>query len=49
MGWRFGGRQGLCPVTEDVSDRILRLPFHNGLTEADHACVVASIRECPAP
>src|SRR5262249_38366611 len=29
MGRRFGGRPGQCPVTEDVSDRLLRLPFFN--------------------
>jgi len=27
MGQRFGGREGDCPVTENVSDRLLRLPF----------------------
>ena len=26
MGRRYGGREGQCPVTEDVSDRLLRLP-----------------------
>ena len=33
MGKRFGGRAGDCPVTEDVSDRLLRLPFYNDLSE----------------
>ena len=45
MGQKFGGKQGDCPVTEDVSDRLLRLPFYNDLTEADLARVVAAIRE----
>jgi dTDP-4-amino-4,6-dideoxygalactose transaminase len=45
MGRRFGGKEGNCPVTEDVSDRLLRLPFYNELTEADQASVVAAIRE----
>lgn len=45
MGQRFGGRQGDCPVTEAVSDCLLRLPFYNGLTEGDQARVVAAIRE----
>ena len=45
MGQRFGGRQGDCPVTEDVSDRLLRMPFYNDLTEAEQASVVAAIRE----
>jgi dTDP-4-amino-4,6-dideoxygalactose transaminase len=45
MGQQFGGKEGDCPVTEDVSDRLLRLPFYNDLTEADQARVVASIRD----
>ena len=45
MGRRFGGKEGDCPVTEDVSDRLLRLPFYNDLTEADQSSVVAAIRE----
>ena len=44
MGLRFGGKQGDCPVTEDVSDRLLRLPFYNDLTEADLQRVVTAIR-----
>jgi len=45
MGQRFGGQPGACPVTEDVSDRLLRLPFHNDLTEADQATVVEAIKQ----
>jgi dTDP-4-amino-4,6-dideoxygalactose transaminase len=45
MGRQFGGKEGDCPVTEDVSDRLLRLPFYNDLTEADQARVVAAISE----
>lgn len=33
MGRRLGGRPGDCPVTEAVSDRLLRLPFYNQLSE----------------
>jgi dTDP-4-amino-4,6-dideoxygalactose transaminase len=43
VGQRFGGKQGDCPITEDVSDRLLRLPFYNELSQADQARVVASI------
>jgi dTDP-4-amino-4,6-dideoxygalactose transaminase len=43
MGRRFGGKPGQCPVTEDISDRLLRLPFYNSLTEKDQARVVDSI------
>lgn len=45
MGQKFGGKEGDCPVTEDVSDRLLRLPFYNDLTEVDLARVVAAICE----
>jgi dTDP-4-amino-4,6-dideoxygalactose transaminase len=45
MGRQFGGRPGDCPVTEDLSDRLLRLPFYNDLSESDQRLVVDSIRE----
>lgn len=48
MGQRFGGKVGDCPVTEDMSDRLLRLPFYNELTEPDQARVVAAITEFDA-
>ena len=44
-GSRFGGRVGTCPVTEDVSARLLRLPFFNDLSAPDQARVVATLRE----
>jgi dTDP-4-amino-4,6-dideoxygalactose transaminase len=43
MGRQFGGREGDCPVTEVVSDCLVRLPFYNELTEADQARVVEAI------
>src|SRR5262249_54758097 len=48
MGRKLGGRPGDCPVTENVSDRLLRLPFFNDLSEADQERVVAAIREFDA-
>jgi dTDP-4-amino-4,6-dideoxygalactose transaminase len=45
MGREFGGKEGGCPVTEKVSDRLLRLPFYNELTEADQVRVVAAVKE----
>lgn len=45
MGRKFGGRQGDCPVTERVSDQLIRLPFHNALTGSDVELVVENIRE----
>ena len=44
MGQRFGGRPGDCPVTEDLSDRVLRLPFYNDLGEAEQGYVLESLR-----
>jgi dTDP-4-amino-4,6-dideoxygalactose transaminase len=43
MGRRWGGKPGDCPVAEDVSDRLLRLPFYYGLTPADQGRVIAAI------
>ena len=45
MGHQFGGRPGDCPVTETISERLLRLPFFNDLTEADQARVAAAVNE----
>jgi len=45
MGRRWGGKEGDCPVTEAVSDRVVRLPFYNELSEADQARVAAAVRE----
>ncbi len=43
MGKRFGGRPGDCPVTEDISDRLVRLPFYNSLSQADQDRVIDAI------
>jgi dTDP-4-amino-4,6-dideoxygalactose transaminase len=43
MGRKLGGRPGDCPVTEDVSDRLLRLPFYNDLSEPDQAQIIEAI------
>jgi len=47
MGLRHGGRPGDCPVTEDVSDRLLRLPFYNDLAPHDQQIVIEAIRGWP--
>jgi dTDP-4-amino-4,6-dideoxygalactose transaminase len=44
MGRKLGGRPGDCPVTEDLSDRLLRLPFFNDLEEADQERVCHAIK-----
>ena len=43
MGKRFGGQAGDCPVTEEVSDRLLRLPFFHALTQAEQDEVLAAL------
>jgi dTDP-4-amino-4,6-dideoxygalactose transaminase len=45
MGHQFGGQLGDCPVTEWVSDRLLRLPFFNPITQADQERVVEAVQE----
>ena len=40
MGKRLGGKPGDCPVTEDASDRLVRLPFYNDLNEQDQDEVI---------
>lgn len=45
MGRKFGGRPGDCPVTEEVSDRLVRLPFHNALSSAEQEQVIEAILE----
>jgi dTDP-4-amino-4,6-dideoxygalactose transaminase len=44
MGRRLGGRDGDCPVAEDVSRRLLRLPFYTDLSEQDQNEVVSAVR-----
>jgi len=39
-GRRFAARQVDCPVTDDISGRLMRLPFHNNLSHADVERVV---------
>ncbi|MEY2562641.1 MAG: dTDP-4-amino-4,6-dideoxygalactose transaminase [Verrucomicrobiota bacterium] len=45
MGRGFGGKEGDCPVTEEVSDRLLRLPFYNELTQADQDRVMTALKD----
>ena len=45
MGQRLGGRPGACPVTEQVSDGLLRLPFHNALSDEEVDRVCEAVRE----
>ena len=47
MGQRWGGRAGQCPVTESVSERLVRLPFYTELTETDQERVIDAVRSVP--
>ncbi len=44
MGRKFGGQVGDCPVTEAVSDRLLRLPFFKDLDENTLAEIVRAVK-----
>jgi dTDP-4-amino-4,6-dideoxygalactose transaminase len=44
MGRKFGGQEGDCPVTEDVSDRLIRLPLYKDLTQAEQERVISAIK-----
>lgn len=44
MGKRFGGQKGDCPVAEDVSDRLIRLPLYNFMKEEEQLRVIEMIK-----
>ena len=44
MGQALGADQLACPVTEDLSQRLLRLPFFTGMSEDEQTRVVDCIR-----
>jgi dTDP-4-amino-4,6-dideoxygalactose transaminase len=43
MGQRNSARRVSCPVTDDLSARLLRLPFYSDLTDADLERVVSAV------
>lgn len=43
MGQSLGNKPGSCPVTEDVSDRLVRLPFFTGMTEDQQEKVLQAV------
>jgi dTDP-4-amino-4,6-dideoxygalactose transaminase len=47
MGRKLGGQPGDCPVTEDISDRLVRLPFYNSFAGEEQSRVIEAIREFP--
>ena len=44
MGRTFGGQEGQCPVTEMISDRLVRLPLFFDLSEADQDRILSAVR-----
>lgn len=45
VGLKYGGAPGQYPVTEDISDRLLRLPFYNDLSEVEQDRVTQAIKQ----
>jgi dTDP-4-amino-4,6-dideoxygalactose transaminase len=45
MGQKFGGQVGNWPITEKVSERLIRLPFYTGMTENQQDEVLSIFRE----
>ncbi|NQU26387.1 MAG: dTDP-4-amino-4,6-dideoxygalactose transaminase [Candidatus Nealsonbacteria bacterium] len=46
MGKKYGYRDGDLPVTEELSGRLLRLPFYHSITEQEQMQVVQAVGEC---
>ncbi len=47
MGESFGGQAGDCPVTEDISDRLIRLPFFYNLSDGEQQYIIDMICQFP--
>lgn len=43
MGAQFGAKPGDCPVSEEVSERLVRLPFFNKLSHRDQDYIIEKI------
>lgn len=48
MGRGLGGAPGDCPVAEDISDRLVRLPLYHSLSDDDQGRVIAALLEFSA-
>jgi len=44
MGRKWAAREAHCPVTDDMSARLLRLPFYNDLTQAEQERVIEAVK-----
>jgi dTDP-4-amino-4,6-dideoxygalactose transaminase len=47
-GRKFAARPTNCPVTEDITERLVRLPFYNDLTEDDQDQVTTAVMDVRA-
>ena len=45
MGLKLGAKPGDCPVTEDISDRLVRLPLFYNMTDEEQTKVVEEIKK----
>ncbi len=45
MGRALGGLPGQCPVSEDVSDRLIRLPLHGHLSSEAQDRVIQAVMD----
>jgi dTDP-4-amino-4,6-dideoxygalactose transaminase len=45
MGRKWGYREGDCPVTEQISDRLVRLPFYNQLRPEQQMRICEAVME----
>jgi dTDP-4-amino-4,6-dideoxygalactose transaminase len=45
VGRQMGSRVGACPVSEDLSDRLVRLPFYNSLNRDEQDRVISAVVE----
>lgn len=45
MGRILGGRPGACPVTEDIAERLIRLPFFADLTWLQQGRVIGQVQQ----
>ena len=43
MGQKLGGRAGDCPVSERVSELLVRLPFYTDMTDDEQTEVIGAL------
>lgn len=45
-GLKYGKPGARCPVTDDISTRLVRLPFYNDMTRDEQDRVIDAVQEC---